>query len=153
VDTSRNENRWPPYGDDYQFVMSGAHTKPAYEVGAPSITWHVGFWKAPYDLSKSAPETSFRRHDQWILAIENLILDVFNRLEAHKEKEPGRWRDPDLSNLQPSKKDDSETLRLLRRSSTADKQKIADASDGPNKCMTSYETVHIDGVWHSMRSQ
>jgi len=146
--------------------MSGAHRKPAYEIGAPSITWHAGFWQP--DLRERTAESrgpeSFRRHDDWIGAIEELILHVFNGLEQSEQVKNKEWSAPMLSNLQPSRKPEAGTLRLLRRTfhkSATDAnspyrkrtyldgrpaEKLAD----PTKCMTRYETVHIDGVWQSM---
>jgi hypothetical protein len=34
---------------DYPAMMSGAHRKPATEVGAPAITQHIGIW-IPYQI-------------------------------------------------------------------------------------------------------
>ena len=75
-----------------------------------------------------------------------------------------QWREPELTNLQPSKLNDPGFLRLLRHKIPKapearreyggkfpyfhDRREIL--SNDPKCCLTRYETVHIDGVWESM---
>jgi hypothetical protein len=175
----------PGYDGDYQFEMSAAHRKPAYEIGTPSITWRMAFWKpAPKQrpISDAAEATtgarkpergnakSFEEHDQWILQIEYLILNIYDLLKEHRKKaakvfanHPGMgkiWDIPEVSNLQPSKPNEPEYLRLLRRKFLEEcpnrgrwdqSYEYLDIHPPTQKhCKTRYEAVHVDGVWESM---
>jgi|HubBroStandDraft_5_1064220.scaffolds.fasta_scaffold03139_3 hypothetical protein len=127
----------PTYHRDYRFEMSGAHRKPAYEVGAPSITWHAGFWKpkaqpkdykvAEKDLNdkefREGTENeqngeSFANHSRWIKQIERLILHIFDALTEHQREHKRLFKldypGPDLTNLQPVAPRPARELYLLR---------------------------------------
>jgi hypothetical protein len=159
------ENGWPRYHEDYRFMMSGAHRKPAPEIGTPSITWHAGFWKPqpPLPANTKEAELSWDHHDKWIFSIERFIFHIFTELNRHHEKHGGKWSAPSLFNLQPSQVIDKTGLRLLRRRfplNWVDKNSMVgleyfDIGSRPEKGepyigMSRYETVHIDAVWESI---
>lgn len=167
----------PGYEGDYPFGMSAAHRKPAYEIGTPSVTWRMAFWKPELKRELTSDETSdelkgnqsesLDDHDRWILQIEYLILHVYDKLAQHRDKwfpegvgKTETWKTPELSNLQPSQADEPGYLRLLRHKFSKKcpvegrRKQTEESLDSPwgrheyNK--TRYEAVHIDGVWQSL---
>jgi hypothetical protein len=148
---------WPPYIDDYAFTMSGGHRKPAYDIGAPSISWHTGFWKPskkeyPKDISSEGTRSRNRRKI-WVTQIERLVLEVYDNLHQHKARMKGEWRDPTLTNLQPDTSDRPDRLHLFRGNYPRNREAPDAYTPGeldPDRPQTRYETVHIDGVWNSM---
>jgi hypothetical protein len=136
------------YHPDYRFSMSGAHRKPAYPLGAPSITWHRGFWKDyaddPYPI------------DHWIDAIEELITGILETLATHRTQHlDSNWPPPYASNLIHAPRTESPVgrQRLLRnvweKSDSVWKRVRPAAGQVDDGTHTRYETVQIEGVWKS----
>lgn len=130
--TTEDGAPWPVYQHDYRFEMGAAHRKPAYEIGAPSISWHTAFWKpgaeklGPLNQEAGLAEErhaaspdyrsdSFDQSSNWIMRIEMLILHVYDRLRDHRSIHGDIWSKPSLSNLQPVINPTTPGLRLLRR--------------------------------------
>lgn len=170
--TTPVNSSWPCYQEDYSFEMSGAHRKPAYEIGAPSITWNLGFWNPhsqtesendpplycqPQGLVIESKHLQHRMH--WVQQIERQILHVYCRLLDHWSDNRKRWNKPHLTNLQPVRNPVPDELRLLancyRVTYNEDKwtyvsDSTLDPGDEGNPFKKRYETVHIDGVWNSL---
>ncbi len=150
----------PDFPDDYRFAMSGAHRKPAYEVGAPSITWHLAFWNT-YEVDYDSKTKSSKRRSEWIESIEMLILHVYHNLRKHKVLKCAQWAEPALFNLQPFRGQPDYELRLLQRIYNKDSDSESglyepigyldrELTPDHDSRHSDFETVHIDAVWNSM---
>lgn len=132
--TTRPGDTWPQYQEDYCFEMSSAHRKPSYEIGTPSISWHLSFWnpvsrpeqlpplsaapthegKHPTNYNESE---SFQARARWVECIEKHILHIYDRLLEHRNTHPydldRYWSKPSITNLQPIAEPHPDELRLL----------------------------------------
>jgi hypothetical protein len=165
----------PHYHPDYRFEMSGAHRKPAYEVGAPSITWHAGFWKPKTQPmvhkddesnlkdkeSRTSTEDepfgeSYRNHNRWIKQIEILILHVYDSFTDHQTKHKNLfvldYPSPDLTNLQPVTPPHTDELHLLRNIYPKENRtgSCSYVSMGPIGCET-YDHAKTESLDHPPR--
>jgi hypothetical protein len=162
--TSQTESKppsWLPYHPDFQYTMSGAHRKPAYEIGAPSITWHLGIWKPPsanpeHKTADPAMTESESNDNSWIRKIEELILHIFDQLTEHCDREGNLWELPQVTNLQPSWNDQPKYLYLLRNRYLKDPEKRNEDElravklPAARASRSRYEAVHINAAWQSM---
>ena len=133
------------YDNDYAFIVSGAHRKPTYAIGTPSISRHLTFWR-PHIVGERPIGES-----QWIHQIELLILAIYDRfIELGASSSQPPW----VSNLQQSPNvEDGVYLSLLRHKYL--KNKIARESDrSPLRTVSDslgrYEAVHLEGIWFSL---